>query len=147
MSTLRDVDGEERAMNPDKNKFEPLREICGADEALRKKVQELKDELSCRVLPTSLVRADGSPIPKHWSVFSVGEQVAVKNYTFKVAHIGESYLSRLRNGKRSNPTPETVMKISLALVHSNRTIRISDIEKLFRSIGRSLNLKDYYDPD
>ena len=62
-------------------------------------------------------------------------------------HLDQSYLSRLRNGIRNNPRHETVMKISLALVRSKRPIRISDIEKLFRSVGRSLNLKDYYDPN
>jgi hypothetical protein len=41
-------------------------------------------------LPVGLVRPNGQPVPKHWSVFRVGEEVVIKDYTFKVAYIGES---------------------------------------------------------
>ena len=51
-------------MNPDTNKFEKL--VHGS------------------------VRPDGSPVPEHWSIFTVGEEVTIKDYTFKVAYIGES---------------------------------------------------------
>ena len=37
-----------------------------------------------------LLRPDGSKVPEHWSIFSVGEHVVVNNYTFKVAYIGET---------------------------------------------------------
>lgn len=37
-----------------------------------------------------LLRPDGTPVPKHWSTFQVGENVVIKDYTFKVAYIGES---------------------------------------------------------
>ena len=39
-----------------------------------------------------LLRPDGSEVPEHWSVFQVGERVVIKNYTFKVAYIGEGTL-------------------------------------------------------
>ena len=39
-----------------------------------------------------LFRPNGKPVPKHWSVFKAGEDVVIKNYTFKVAHIGESHI-------------------------------------------------------
>lgn len=55
-------------MNPDTNKFEKLEEkgLFG------------------------LIRPDGSPVPKHWSIFTMGEEVTIKDYLFRVAYIGES---------------------------------------------------------
>jgi len=41
---------------------------------------------------SDLVRPDGSPVPKSWTVFSIDELVEIKGYTFKVAHIGESHI-------------------------------------------------------
>jgi hypothetical protein len=38
----------------------------------------------------TLLRPDGSPVPKHWSVFKEGELIEVKGSTFKVAYINES---------------------------------------------------------
>jgi len=57
--------------------------------------------------------------------------------------LDQAYLSRLRSGEKSNPTPETIMKISLGLVHYSSKVKISDIEKLFKSVGRSLHLYSY----
>lgn len=56
-------------MNPETNKFESL----------------FGNQLQ-------LLRADGTPVPEHWSQFTQGEHVIVKNYTFKVGYIGESVL-------------------------------------------------------
>lgn len=70
-------------MNPETNKFEKLKADVGLQE-------KLDDQLS--VIQNALVRPDGTPVPKHWSIFTEGEDVVVKDYTFKVAHIGESYL-------------------------------------------------------
>jgi len=56
------------------------------------------------------------------------------NYT----NLDQAYLSRLKNGEKSNPTPETIMKISLGLVHCSDRVKLSDIESLFKSVGRSL---------
>jgi len=56
-------------------------------------------------------------------------------------HLDESYLSRLRNGERNNPSPETIVKISLALAHLSDKISLYDIEDLFNASGRSLLIK------
>lgn len=74
-------------MNPETNRFEPLEEWDG-DAALRRTMQALQDETSAP--GALLLRPDGSPVPAHWSTFTVGEQVIIKNYTFRVAYIGET---------------------------------------------------------
>lgn len=89
-------------MNPDTNKFEILREEepkaspqtrreRRAEEALQRKLDRVKyrEDYGGKG-DTQLVRPDGSPVPKHWSVFKVGEEIVIKNYTFKVAYIGET---------------------------------------------------------
>ena len=60
-------------MNPETNKFEKLH------------AQSLKEALQ-----NELCRPDGTPVPKTWTIFTVGELVVIKDYTFKVAYIGES---------------------------------------------------------
>ena len=55
-------------------------------------------------------------------------------------HIDEAYLSRLRNGTKNNPSPATLVKISLALVHCSDRITLHDIECLFNSVGRSIRI-------
>lgn len=55
--------------------------------------------------------------------------------------LDQAYLSRLKTGEKMNPSPETIMKISLALVHFCKKMTIHDIEGLFRSVGHSL-IKD-----
>jgi transcriptional regulator with XRE-family HTH domain len=59
-------------------------------------------------------------------------------------HLDQAYLSRLKNGKRENPSPETIIKIGLALIYYSDKIKIYDIQRLFKSVGRSLNLNDDY---
>ena len=56
------------------------------------------------------------------------------------SHIDQGYLSCLRNGTKKNPGPETVMKISLALVRCSDKISLADIERLFNSVGRSIRI-------
>ena len=56
-------------MNPETNKFEQLSEGL-----------------------SGLLRPNGKPVPQHWTQFQMGELVVIKNYTFKVAYIGESAL-------------------------------------------------------
>jgi transcriptional regulator with XRE-family HTH domain len=56
----------------------------------------------------------------------------------KYAGLDQGYLSRLKNGEKSNPGPETIMRISLALAHFGKQVSLSDIERLFRSVGRSI---------
>ena len=50
--------------------------------------------------------------------------------------LDQAYLSRLKSGDKSNPSPETIMKISLALAHLSPQISLYDIRKLFHSAGR-----------
>jgi hypothetical protein len=79
-------------MNPETNKFEELSEHENK-ELLKNRLDELCQEkiaFDAGLDRNKLVRADGSPVPKHWSIFKVGELVEIKNYTFKVVYIGES---------------------------------------------------------
>jgi len=55
--------------------------------------------------------------------------------------LDQGYLSRLRNGKKDNPSLETLMKVSLAVMHRSETIDLLDIEELLNSVGRSLRIK------
>ena len=57
-------------------------------------------------------------------------------------HLDQSYLSRLKTGEKQNPSPETVIKISLALAHYSNQVRLHDIQKLFKSVGRSILTSD-----
>lgn len=57
------------------------------------------------------------------------------------SHLDQAYLSRLKSGEMSNPGIETLMKISLALVHFSDKVTFYDIESLFNSVGRSLLIK------
>lgn len=58
----------------------------------------------------------------------------------QVTGIDQAYLSRLRNGGRRNPSVEVVMRISLALMRCGDKIDIYDIERLFRSVGRTIGV-------
>jgi hypothetical protein len=79
-------------MNPDTNRLE---ELGINEEALRNTLQDserrgLERQLQQLKNESALVRPDGTPVPKHWSVFTVGEHVVVKNYTFRVAYFNET---------------------------------------------------------
>lgn len=65
-------------MNPDTNELERLRHLWRDLAGLPK--------------TTTLLRPNGEPVPKHWSVFRVGEDVVVKDYTFRVAYMNEGTL-------------------------------------------------------
>ena len=87
----------EMGMNPETNKLEPLHE-----KAVRDLVKEAKQAQGSKMLESFkaqlegkesvLVRPDGSPVPKQWAVFRIGEKVVLKNYTFMIAGIGEHSL-------------------------------------------------------
>ncbi len=57
-------------------------------------------------------------------------------------HLDQAYLSRLKSGERNSPSPETIVKIGLAICHFDDKIKLSDIEGLFKSVGRSLRITD-----
>ncbi len=74
-------------MNPDTNRFEPLHEALDSESPEHRRNRDAMQ----RMLTNGgrLLRPDGSPVPAHWSTFTVGEHVIIKDYTFKVAYIGE----------------------------------------------------------
>lgn len=72
-------------MNPETNKFEPLQP---GESKLEKAIAKLGGKIAD--YHAGLLRPDGSPVPIHWSVFKIGELVTIKDYTFRVAYIGES---------------------------------------------------------
>jgi hypothetical protein len=73
-------------MNPDTNKLESLTLQYGADvkQQLKAIGKEYRD-----VQASLLVRPDGSAVPQHWAIFTIGELVVLKNYTYRVAHMNE----------------------------------------------------------
>jgi hypothetical protein len=80
-------------MNPETNRFEPLTEQ--EEETRKNQTKEMERRLrqmvqGAKVDPGTLFRPNGEPVPKHWSVFTAGEHVVIKNYTFKVAYVGET---------------------------------------------------------
>lgn len=70
-------------MNPDTNRFEQ------SSPALKDVEAKLRQELAGA---TSLLRPNGEPVPQHWTQFRDGETVVIKNYTFRVKAIGETYI-------------------------------------------------------
>ena len=72
-------------MNPDTNKFEELRAFMKEELQLKNKIDMMNGKI-----PGELYRPNGEPVPKHWSIFSVGENYVINNYTFKCAYIGET---------------------------------------------------------
>ena len=66
-------------MNPDTNKFEPV--FDRNDE----RVKNLEDRF--RELNDALVRENDELVPKNWPVFSIGEELGVKGYRFRVKEI------------------------------------------------------------
>ena len=57
------------------------------------------------------------------------------------SHLDQGYLSRLRNGEKHDPSPETLVKISLSLAHFSSEVKLYDIEALFNAAGHSLQIK------
>ena len=57
-------------------------------------------------------------------------------------HLDQAYLSRLKNGGKHNPSPETLIKMSLALAHYSNQVQLHDIQKLFKSAGRSIIISE-----
>lgn len=72
-------------MNPDTNKFEELQTFTKKELEIQNQIDRLKDEASGK-----LYRPNGEPVPKHWSIFHVGENYVINNYTFKCAYISET---------------------------------------------------------
>ena len=83
-------------MNSDTNKSEQLQQ---EQKELEKKIKEQiagaiyeggEALTEIKVEHENLLRPNGQPVPKHWITFTIGEDVVIKDYTFRVAYIGES---------------------------------------------------------
>lgn len=73
-------------MNPETGRLEALRSATAIGEE-SKELAALEAKLSGMA---GLLRPDGSPVPKHWSVFTVDELVEIKGATFKIVYLGET---------------------------------------------------------
>ena len=85
-------------MDPESNRFKPLTEASPKDvkKALQREVHNLQGGMTKMAgtpdpeALSELVLPDGKSIPSHWAVFTVGEDVVIKGYTFRVAYIGDT---------------------------------------------------------
>lgn len=91
-------------MNPDTNRFEPLTKPATTEEEVfteevphnqtreqQRRLRQRAKQLDPTLLGV-LLRPNGEPVPRHWPVFSTGEDVRIKDYMFRVAYIGETNL-------------------------------------------------------
>ena len=70
------------------------------------------------------------------------EETGISCYQIsQYANLDQAYLSRLKKGQKDNPSPETLVKISLAFSHLSTNVKLHNIERLFNSVGRSLHLR------
>lgn len=69
------------ALNEETNKFEMVKKPT--IEELERLIDKHKN---------ILIRPDGSVVPDTWLVFKEDELVVVKDHTFRIAHIGETYV-------------------------------------------------------
>ena len=87
---------------------------------------------------------NGGLVPSNFSeVFSkILRETGVSCYEIsQFSNLDQAYLSRLKNGQKSNPSFETVMKICLALTHLSIKVDLSDVDCLLNSVGRSLHIR------
>lgn len=72
-------------MNPETNRFEFL-----SDEEKERLTDTIKQSEKLYEYHSGLVRPNGKPVPKHWSIFTVDETYVINNYTFRCKYIGET---------------------------------------------------------
>ena len=94
-------------MSPDDNKIEELTEKVAEETKpsafvemqtrslarREKKIKSLADAAAIIAdmrAKARLQRPDGTPVPGHWSIISIGQHVAVEGYAFQVTYVGES---------------------------------------------------------
>ena len=53
----------------------------------------------------------------------------------KVTGLDQAYLKRLEDGSKTNPSRETVLMLSFALVRGNEAIQIDDVDELLLAAG------------
>ncbi len=73
-------------LNEQTNKFEKVEPVMAFPNE-SKLVEKLSNLKSVNI---DFVKPDGSPIPIAAKIFKEGELVVIKDYTFRVAYIGES---------------------------------------------------------
>ena len=84
-------------MNPDTNRFEPLttkdeEKTYNKDQEIqryKKQMEKLQHKMVSEIPLTELVRPDGSAVPQNWSIFTVGEHLVLKDYTYRVVYLNE----------------------------------------------------------
>jgi len=76
-------------MNPDTNRLEVLKEVFEQQQSIQDRLKQQLQGLFDGDLRSHLLRPDGSEVPKHWAVFQIGELVALKDYTFKIAYMND----------------------------------------------------------
>jgi hypothetical protein len=81
-------------MNPETNRFEALNEDIqelqkNQTKEMERRLRQMQRDLA-KQRPPTLLRPNGEPVPEHWSVFTVDEDVVIKNYTFRIKYIGET---------------------------------------------------------
>jgi len=72
-------------VNPNKNKIEKLYPY-----PLDRDITGLTSNDNLEDVAAGLLRADGSPVPKHWTILKQGELIDIKGYTFRIEYIGET---------------------------------------------------------
>ena len=86
------------AIDPDTNRIVPCESSEGTrsttgssfEEKLRHLTRKLPHSTEEGIVLPNLVLPNGSPVPKAWTTFTMGELVEIKGYTFRVAYIGET---------------------------------------------------------
>ncbi|MCJ7655323.1 MAG: helix-turn-helix transcriptional regulator [Dehalococcoidia bacterium] len=75
--------------------------------------------------------------------FRLLEETEITIYQIsQYTHLDQAYLHRLKTGERRNPSPATVIKITLAFAHLSAEFGIRQAERLFKSIGRTISIRD-----
>jgi hypothetical protein len=59
----------------------------------------------------------------------------------KFTGLDQGYLSRLRSGEKGDPSFQVIVRLCLALAHCSPQFSQYDAEKLFGSVGRSLQVR------
>jgi hypothetical protein len=84
-------------MNPETNMFENIYteqecEICQRLQTLKQGRLHKSFAVKTGLEKTKgqLYRADGSVVPDHWSIFTIGQEIPINGYIFRVAYIGET---------------------------------------------------------
>lgn len=71
------------------------------------------------------------------------KKTGVSCYQISVySQLDQAYLSRLKSGEKRNPSPEAMVRISLAFARLSPKFTLLDAQRLLKSTGRSLRISD-----